>query len=80
MKYYLWYSKNENKIYPMEASIIQDSEERQLDDSAYKVNDILVTFDTLEEQILYLNCNFKQELIPIKYKRTDWDSFKKKNI
>lgn len=74
-KYYLWYDKNNNNIYP------SDSLDFNLDSpDVYKDDNKVVFFDTLEEQVLFMNQNFKEETIPFKYRRTDWNSLKKKML
>lgn len=74
-KYYLWYNKNTKTIYP---STNQDFDLESPD--IYKVNGEILFFDSLKEQMLYMNQNFKEEAIPHKYRLTDWDQLKKKTL
>lgn len=74
-KYYLWYDKNNKVIYP------SDNLDFDLTSpDVYNDNGEVVFFDTLSEQILFMNQNFKEETIPYKYRRTDWNQLKKKML
>lgn len=74
-KYYLWYDKNTKTIYP---STNRDFDLESPD--IYKVDGEVIFFNSLQEQILFINQNFKEEVIPHKYRLTDWDQLKKKTL